>query len=279
MFSMMAVVARPWFEADDGDKVEGDVVDWKTYRADHLPLQRLRDFSSNRLYLVTVRPSTFAVWLVAVYEDVTRRDGAWTSARRNRTPIVDLTSVLDGLTFESGKGVRVSPSARPQALQAPRVLTPKDIVIIHDQIRLQGALPPADSGDLADLVGTLEGGRLLKTHLVRERNTRLRALAREHWRRELGELRCIACSFSFAGTYGPVGDDFIELHHVRPLGRRKKRTRSTPADLVPLCSNCHRMVHRASDGKPLAIAALRTLIRRRRKRPAAATVLDAEHDV
>jgi hypothetical protein len=269
MLSMMAVVARPWFEHSDADKGIGDIVRWKTYWADHLPLNRLRHTSENRLYLVTVRPPKFSVWLVAVYDRVKRKGGTWTSSHQNKTPIVDLTAVLDRLRFGSGKGIKVAAAVRPQALQAPRQLTPGDLALIHDAIRAQGATAPLDPGDLADLVGVAEGGKAFKAHLVRERNPRLRAAAREYWRDKMGALRCIACQFSFGDTYGSTGEDFIELHHLRPLGSRATAQFNTVADLVPLCSNCHRMIHRPLDN-PVDLKELRKILGKRRPQRALA---------
>lgn len=270
MLSMMAIVARPWFEKEDADKSEGDVLQWKDYWADHLPLKRLSGTPANRLYLVTVRPPRFVVWLVAIYEKVTRQGGAWTSVHRNRTPIVDLTPIVGGLRFESGKGLTVPVRLRPQALQAPRALTPGDLALIHDAMRRRGVLAPTDSGDLADLIEATEGGPALKIHLVHERSPRLRAASREYWRHRLGALRCIACQFSFSDAYGATGDDFIELHHIRPLGSRLKTHRNTVADLIPLCSNCHRMVHRTVDN-PIDLKGLRAIVRARRRQQILAT--------
>ncbi|WP_286950279.1 HNH endonuclease [Exiguobacterium sp. UBA4551] len=73
-----------------------------------------------------------------------------------------------------------------------------------------------------------------------ERNAKNRMLAiREHG------LSCKACSFNFEEVYGERGKDFIEVHHVQPLSTLKKAKKMNPkTDLIPLCSNCHRMIHR-----------------------------------
>jgi HNH endonuclease len=263
MLNMMAVVARPYFEADNADCTEGSVVRWRTYRADHSPLKRLRTDRKNRLYLVTVRPPRNVVWLVAVYENVAKKGGEWTSAIPNRTPIVDLTPVLGGLKFESGKGLKVPTAKRPQALQAPRVLTAADVALIHGELRRKNFAVPPDPGDWADLdngVSSMEGRKVLKVHFARERSPRLRAAAREYWRaRQHGSLRCLACGFSFRDVYGDAGESFIELHHTRALGASSKAHRNTPQDLIPVCSNCHRMIHR-NISAPMPLAKLQKII-------------------
>ena len=57
---------------------------------------------------------------------------------------------------------------------------------------------------------------------------------------------CHVCGFDFEETYGQLGEGFIEVHHIVPLSKRAKRKPTDPRkDLVCLCANCHRMIHRA----------------------------------
>nr|WP_242551099.1 HNH endonuclease [Enterococcus hulanensis] len=61
-------------------------------------------------------------------------------------------------------------------------------------------------------------------------------------------LTCKACGFNFEDYYGEVGKDFIEIHHIKPLHSYDEEIDITPEyDLVPVCSNCHRMIHRKKD--------------------------------
>jgi 5-methylcytosine-specific restriction enzyme A len=59
---------------------------------------------------------------------------------------------------------------------------------------------------------------------------------------------CSICGFDFEETYGDIGSGFIEVHHCRPLhlynGPREVNPRT---DLIVVCSNCHRMIHRNID--------------------------------
>jgi hypothetical protein len=56
---------------------------------------------------------------------------------------------------------------------------------------------------------------------------------------------CKACGFDFEKVYGERGRGFIEVHHINPLFLIDKETDINPeTDLVPVCSNCHRMIHR-----------------------------------
>jgi 5-methylcytosine-specific restriction protein A len=57
--------------------------------------------------------------------------------------------------------------------------------------------------------------------------------------------RCQACSISFTEFYGPLGQDYIEAHHLIPISEIKKNTKLNPkTDFAVLCANCHRMIHR-----------------------------------
>jgi 5-methylcytosine-specific restriction protein A len=61
-------------------------------------------------------------------------------------------------------------------------------------------------------------------------------------------LNCYVCGFNFEEVYGGRGKDFIEVHHIKPLSTLEEAVEINPEnDLVPLCANCHRMVHRRKD--------------------------------
>ena len=61
--------------------------------------------------------------------------------------------------------------------------------------------------------------------------------------------RCAVCGFDFEKTYGDLGKGFIEVHHIVPLYSLEEETVPNPAtDMVCLCPNCHRMIHRKKDG-------------------------------
>lgn len=72
--------------------------------------------------------------------------------------------------------------------------------------------------------------------------------------------KCMVCGFDFEETYGELGKNFIEVHHVKPLSSINQEINVNPeTDLVCLCSNCHRMIHRRRDSI-LTIEKLRSLI-------------------
>lgn len=90
-----------------------------------------------------------------------------------------------------------------------------------------------------------EGKEQLRIHLTKERNQNLIIRAKEKWsKEENGDIRCSICNFSFLEAYGKRGNGFIEAHHINPISTLSPDTKVAPGELVPVCSNCHRMLHR-----------------------------------
>lgn len=72
--------------------------------------------------------------------------------------------------------------------------------------------------------------------------------------------RCMVCDFDFEEVYGELGKDFIEVHHTKPLSSLEQEITINPEeDLVCLCSNCHRMIHRRRD-KILSVKELKEVM-------------------
>ena len=145
-----------------------------------------------------------------------------------------------------------NPAGQTYRLQPERVLassfTDEDSVIagfIGSPIPL---LPTgvADDEKLIDLVELditdVEGQKLLRQHIVRERSSRL---IRE-FKRSLKNFMCCVCGFDFEEVYGLIGEGFIEAHHIKPISELRPGERVSLKDLIPVCSNCHRMLHRKS---------------------------------
>jgi 5-methylcytosine-specific restriction protein A len=72
--------------------------------------------------------------------------------------------------------------------------------------------------------------------------------------------RCKGCDMSFSERYGEIALGFIEIHHIVPVAKMPPMYIVDPSkDLVPLCSNCHSVVHRQDP--PMSVEALRQLLR------------------
>jgi 5-methylcytosine-specific restriction enzyme A len=73
-----------------------------------------------------------------------------------------------------------------------------------------------------------------------ERNPRARAACVRHH-----GARCRVCEVSLGERYGEIGEGFIHVHHLRPLSGPGAKKRVDPRkDLIPVCPNCHSMLHR-----------------------------------
>jgi len=65
---------------------------------------------------------------------------------------------------------------------------------------------------------------------------------------EIHGCKCSVCGFDFEAVYGDRGKGFIEVHHNKPLSEIDEEIEIEPrTDLAPVCSNCHRMIHRRKD--------------------------------
>lgn len=57
---------------------------------------------------------------------------------------------------------------------------------------------------------------------------------------------CQVCGMNFEQAYGELGKEYIEVHHLHPVAQGERKVNPID-DLVPLCSNCHSMIHRQDD--------------------------------
>lgn len=95
-----------------------------------------------------------------------------------------------------------------------------------------------------------EGAKKNVTVSMYERNPQARAKClKKHG------YRCKVCNFSFFETYGEIGKEFIHVHHIKPLAGIAKAYELNPIkDLIPVCPNCHAMLHTKSP--PLSVEEL-----------------------
>jgi hypothetical protein len=70
---------------------------------------------------------------------------------------------------------------------------------------------------------------------------------------------CSVCGFDFAATYGEIGREFIQVHHLKDLASIGEGYEVDPVnDLLPVCPNCHAMLH--TERPAMSIAKLKSLI-------------------
>ncbi|MDF4026298.1 hypothetical protein P3W24_15095 [Luteibacter sp. PPL201] len=105
----------------------------------------------------------------------------------------------------------------------------------------------------------MEGGRFEVRSTAVERNPKARLDCIAHY-----GPRCFACGFDFTITYGELGKDFIHVHHRKDIALSNGVYVIDPIEhLIPLCPNCHAMVHRTRPS--MSVEALQELIRLRQQ--------------
>lgn len=109
-------------------------------------------------------------------------------------------------------------------------------------------IPGLDRGPFAE--GT--ASRILVNRYERDPKARRRCI--EHH----GD-NCLACGFAFGAAYGEEFKGVITVHHLKPLSTvRAKYTVDPIKDLVPLCANCHLLVHQRTP--PYTVAEIRRML-------------------
>lgn len=108
----------------------------------------------------------------------------------------------------------------------------------------------------------LTEGKIHQVNITKhERNKELRQLCLQHY----GYI-CQVCGMNFEETYGEIGKSFIEVHHINPIADTDGEHVLDPQiGLIPLCSNCHSMIHRGPNGTVLTPEELKTIIINQKK--------------
>ena len=76
--------------------------------------------------------------------------------------------------------------------------------------------------------------------------------------------KCAVCGLDFEEQYGDLGKDYIQVHHVVPVSQLGPDYKINPSeDLIPVCPNCHAMLHRRNP--PLTVEELKEILERRKK--------------
>ena len=185
--------------------------------------------------------------------EMLRRIGSHTSAELRWPDLVaegDSRGINTIVTVNASDVADVA-SMQPSVWQAleiecsqriPSITTPdwiEDLVCVGEQV-LGMVLTGLDLDDEEVLEGQEEGGSrtVVSTRYERSRVNRMRCI------REYG-TSCWVCDFDFGQTWGGIGFGFVEVHHRVPLAMMPENYRVDPIrDLIPLCSNCHSMIHK-----------------------------------
>ncbi len=138
---------------------------------------------------------------------------------------------------------------------------------ITETLMAQGLTPPERQKEFEkDYKGLIaeEGALVVRNTKMRKRSTGLTQFAKRYFHKKYGKLFCVACGFDFEQVYDGSGAGYIEIHHKQPVHEyavkgKKSKMAVAVKKLVPLCSNCHRMIHRG--GKIISIAELKRILK------------------
>lgn len=110
----------------------------------------------------------------------------------------------------------------------------------------------SDAGDrkMLPIEESISEGRFITRNIqVRERSSKLRAVAIEYFTRN-NMICCDCCDFNFPNYYGEeYGKNCIEIHHKKPIFQYQddsfdQQVASALENLLPVCPNCHRVIHK-----------------------------------
>lgn len=126
---------------------------------------------------------------------------------------------------------------------------------LDDLAQVTVAQEPSDRFEDNDLESALEGSKTLRFVTTYERDPRYRKQAIA-----IHGLRCKACDEHMGEKYGPYAEGLIHVHHTTPVSTFEAPKKIDPAlDLVPVCPNCHAVIHRKKTAT-LTIADLRKML-------------------
>ena len=79
-------------------------------------------------------------------------------------------------------------------------------------------------------------------------------------------VNCAVCDMNFRDVYGEIGNGFIHVHHKFPIHKVGAEYQiDYKNDLVPVCPNCHSMLHQKVNGREISIDELREVYLQRKQ--------------
>lgn len=77
---------------------------------------------------------------------------------------------------------------------------------------------------------------------------------------------CSVCGLSFEKMYGDLGKGFIHVHHIVPLNQIKEDYEvNYKTDLIPVCPNCHAMLHRKVNNEYYSVEELKSIVGKKKQ--------------
>ncbi len=146
------------------------------------------------------------------------------------------------------------PIVEDEDLNYPEVAYKWGSLLIGMILSLTDIVPVEEEAALPSETGYAEGG---------VRRTEVNSYERNPLNRKLcltaKGYDCAICGMNFEKQYGKIGHHFIHVHHIVPVSQMGEGYIIDPLhDLIPVCPNCHAMLHRSDP--PLLPEELKAMI-------------------
>jgi hypothetical protein len=169
--------------------------------------------------------------------------GSLRMKRNNIASSLDQEGIVRETTFEALSGMPRGESGRRtnwEIVEPLLELSKLDFLLLCLNI-LEGKEFLTESPNQEEYV---EGAMRIIVSKRYERNKEARDACIAHYGPRCHVPRC---GFDFEEEFGELGKGFIHVHHVKPISERGAEYVVDPInDLIPVCPNCHSMIHRGN---------------------------------
>lgn len=190
----------------------------------------------------TIRYKTIVIEIDKIAEDIVDDSMFWVDKEKYNEAIdgkymrLDLIKRYDSRDLDLDKLMENGLNGAPQG---PQRLS-KELAIYIENLDMELNLYP-ETIEENEII--YEGIKEKVTINKYERNPKARKECINHY-----GYNCKVCGMNFEEEYGVVGKNFIHVHHIIPLSEIGERYEVNPIeDLIPVCPNCHAMIHRGMD--------------------------------
>ena len=137
---------------------------------------------------------------------------------------------------------------RPELKEAIDELIQEHNIILKEAEKEIIMLPEEIQAD--QLQKIIEGAKYKITVNAYERNPKAKKKCIEYYKKlNNGKVICQICGFDFGDFYGQELEGKIHIHHLKPIHEIGKEYEVDPIkDLIPVCPNCHLVIHSKKDG-------------------------------
>ncbi len=180
-----------------------------------------------------------SIWLSLV-ESATR-NGVHIYAEVNNISLSDMNDLPRGPWENFHLEVKTTIKGRDGRKDAVEEAATVAASLLMALLSVEEIEPPDDLSDIVTHgLGEVEGRRMRVEINRYERSRKNRSACIAIY----GE-KCQVCFLDFGKMYGNLGRGYIEVHHRLPVSLMEQEYALSPkTDLIPVCSNCHRMMHR-----------------------------------